>query len=184
MACDECEKKELVLTKIVSGGQTGADRGGWDAAIELRIKYGGWIPGGAKAEDGRVPAIYLANGPLYDGIWETLSDGYRERTELNALIADGTVIFTCGPIMTGSGSKLTLDKCERHGRLFLHVDLATFVDSTSRNNHPNAIDKASRIVYAFLVDKQIRTLNVAGSRESKAPGIQAKVKAVLLSACF
>ena len=42
-------KSEL---KIVSGGQTGADRGGLEAAIHLGLDWGGWAPKGWRAEDG------------------------------------------------------------------------------------------------------------------------------------
>ena len=40
--------------KIVSGGQTGVDRGALDAAIALGIPHGGWCPKGRKAEDGPI----------------------------------------------------------------------------------------------------------------------------------
>lgn len=50
------------IAKIVSGGQTGADRGGLDAAIELGIRHGGWCPKGRKAEDGAIPATYQSRG--------------------------------------------------------------------------------------------------------------------------
>ncbi len=30
--------------KIVSGGQTGVDRAGLEAAIALGLPYGGWVP--------------------------------------------------------------------------------------------------------------------------------------------
>lgn len=36
---------------IVSGGQTGADRGAMDAAVQLGLDYGGWAPAGLRAED-------------------------------------------------------------------------------------------------------------------------------------
>lgn len=35
-----------MLRKIVSGGQTGADRAGLDAALELGLELGGWCPKG------------------------------------------------------------------------------------------------------------------------------------------
>mgnify|MGYP006305357071 FL=1 len=47
-----------MLQKIISGGQTGADRAGLDVAIELGIPHGGWIPKGRKAEDGVLPDKY------------------------------------------------------------------------------------------------------------------------------
>lgn len=36
----------MSITKIISGGQTGADRAGLDAAIALGIPHGGWCPKG------------------------------------------------------------------------------------------------------------------------------------------
>ena len=47
-----------MIKKIVSGGQTGADRAGLDAAIECGVEYGGWLPKGRTAEDGILPAGY------------------------------------------------------------------------------------------------------------------------------
>ncbi len=41
-----------MIDKIISGGQTGADRAGIDVAIELGIPHGGWIPKGRRAENG------------------------------------------------------------------------------------------------------------------------------------
>jgi putative molybdenum carrier protein len=40
--------------KIISGGQTGADRAALAVAIELGIDYGGSIPKGRLAEDGPI----------------------------------------------------------------------------------------------------------------------------------
>ena len=39
--------------KIISGGQTGVDRGALDAAIALGLDHGGWCPLGRLAEDGQ-----------------------------------------------------------------------------------------------------------------------------------
>ena len=43
-----------MLRKIISGGQTGADRAGLDFAIETGLEHGGYVPKGRKAEDGRI----------------------------------------------------------------------------------------------------------------------------------
>ena len=43
---------------IVSGGQTGADRGALDFAIEYGFTHGGWAPHGREAEDGKIPLKY------------------------------------------------------------------------------------------------------------------------------
>jgi len=39
------------IEKIISGGQTGADRAALDFAIANGIPYGGWLPKGRKTED-------------------------------------------------------------------------------------------------------------------------------------
>ncbi|MFH7326653.1 YpsA SLOG family protein [Desulfurivibrio sp. C05AmB] len=41
-----------MLTRIISGGQTGADQAGLDVAIKLGIPHGGWIPKGRMTEAG------------------------------------------------------------------------------------------------------------------------------------
>ena len=40
--------------RIISGGQTGVDRGGLVAAMSYSIPVGGWVPKGRMAEDGAV----------------------------------------------------------------------------------------------------------------------------------
>jgi hypothetical protein len=44
--------------KIISGGQTGADRAALDFAIKQGIPHGGWCPKGRRAEDGPIDAKY------------------------------------------------------------------------------------------------------------------------------
>ena len=46
----------MAIEKIISGGQTGADIAGVDAAIFCNFPYGGWLPKGRKTENGAVPA--------------------------------------------------------------------------------------------------------------------------------
>ena len=147
------------VTRIVSGGQTGADRGGLDAAIELGIEHGGWCPRGRRAEDGTIPARYR--------LTETDSDRYDVRTERNVVDSDGTVVFTRGA-PTG-GSALTVALARRHGRPVLHIDLDT-------DQH------APAHVREWLAAEGIRVLNVAGTRESGCPGLAADVRAVLVAA--
>jgi len=36
----------MIVKKIISGGQTGADQAALDVAIKLGIPHGGWIPKG------------------------------------------------------------------------------------------------------------------------------------------
>src|SRR5512139_1952957 len=70
-----------LVEKIVSGGQTGADRAGLDFAIEHGIPHFGWCPKGRKAEDGSIDWRY--------DLKETPSSDYPQRTEWNVRDSDG-----------------------------------------------------------------------------------------------
>ena len=93
--------------KIISGGQTGADRAALDWAIFHDVLHGGWCPKGRKAEDGPVAGHYALK--------ETPSASYPQRTQWNVRDSDGTVIFTMATKLTG-GSKLTADAAKKFGK--------------------------------------------------------------------
>ncbi len=135
------------LERIVSGGQTGVDRGALDAAIALGIPHGGWCPRGRLAEDGTIPTDYRLR--------ETPSSDYPVRTEQNVVDSDGTLILYRDRLF--GGTELTRRLCVKHGRPVLAVDLAAVED-------PDGIRR-------WLCEHTIRVLNVAGPRESSAPGI-------------
>lgn len=153
----------VLVDKIVSGGQTGADRGGLDAAIKLGIPHGGWCPRGRRAEDGKVPQRYVLR--------ETGSTSYQVRTRRNVLDSDGTVIFTRGRLE--GGSLLTQQIACETGKPCLHLDLGK-----TAADHTAAVQR----LRAWLVEERIRILNVAGSRASMAPGLQATVARLLVTA--
>ena len=88
--------------KIVSGGQTGVDRAGLEAAIALGLPYGGWVPKGRLAEDGAVP-------PRYVGMQEHTSSNYAVRTKANVRDSDATLIIVPSLPLSG-GTMLTLRK--------------------------------------------------------------------------
>jgi hypothetical protein len=83
-----------VNSKIISGGQTGADQGALDAAIELDIPHGGWAPKGRKTEAGPLSPKYQLN--------EMPSASYPARTEHNVVDSDGTLILSHVPLTGGS----------------------------------------------------------------------------------
>jgi hypothetical protein len=80
----------MSLLKIISGGQTGVDRGALEAALSASFPCGGWCPAGRKAEDGVIPEKYPVT-PLPGG-------GYRARTRKNVQESDGTVILAPGEL--------------------------------------------------------------------------------------
>jgi hypothetical protein len=142
---------------ICSGGQTGADRGALDWAIQYGIKHGGYCPKGRLAEDGIIP-------PQYQLI-ETRSSRYPGRTEANVKASDATLIFVERRL--GRGSRLTQRLCIKHNKPHLVVSDSTPI----------------QVVRDFLNQHKPRVLNVAGSRASAAPTIHARVQQVL-SAVF
>ena len=150
------------LHKIVSGGQTGVDRGALDAAIEADVPHGGWCPRGRRAEDGAVPDEYqLTPTDSYD---------YTVRTERNVLDSEGTLILCRGAL--SGGTKLTRELAKTSKRpVFIvdlkHVDLK-HVDSKQDGEDP---ESAVQDVLRWLRDHEISVLNVAGPRESQQPGI-------------
>ena len=102
-----------MIKKIISGGQTGADRAALDVALKLNITHGGWIPKGRKAEDGPLADKYQ--------LQEMPTDSYPKRTEQNVIDSDGTLIISRGK-PTG-GSDFTREMALKHKKQLLHVDL-------------------------------------------------------------
>lgn len=64
-----------MIKKLISGGQTGADRAALDVAIPFKTPHGGWIPKGRKAEDGPLSDKYQ--------LQEMSTGSYPKRTEPN-----------------------------------------------------------------------------------------------------
>jgi hypothetical protein len=152
-----------VILKVVSGGQAGADRGALEAALELGTPYGGWVPKGRRAEDGKVPACFSQ-------LQEHASEDYQHRTYANVRDSDATVIIAKTPL--SGGSKLTLRLCREQERPLKVLDAKSVMENQ---------DSATRVLIAWVRRDQIKVLNVAGSRESGCPGLQAAVKRVVQS---
>lgn len=136
--------------KIISGGQSGVDRGALDAAIQLGIEHGGWCPKGRKAEDGIIDAKY--------NLKETQENVYWKRTEKNILDSDGTLILPAETMTKGTA--LTIKLAKKHRKPTAVIPLI----STQKDGS----------LMAWLKSTGIRTLNVAGPRESLHPGIRIK----------
>jgi CheY-like chemotaxis protein len=139
----------MAMLKIISGGQTGADRAALDFAIKNGIPHGGWCPKGRKAEDGPIDARYQLK--------ETPSIDYLQRTEWNVRDSDGTVIFSIGEHLTG-GSLKTLNFAQREEKPW-------------RILSATAIEYAPERLCKFIEDNHIKVLNVAGPRASKEPDV-------------
>jgi hypothetical protein len=149
-----------VIERIVSGGQTGADRAGLDAAIACGVPHGGWCPKGRTAEDGVIHERYQ--------LTETEGASYLARTERNVKQSDGTVVFTLGEL--AGGSLRTGDFARRHQKPWCHIRLGEASDQQAADD-----------LRQFVKAHEIRSLNIAGSSESREPGLRQRVQAVVSS---
>ena len=151
-----------MIQKIISGGQTGADQGGLQAARELGISTGGFAPRGWLTEDGPMRALLQ-----YFGLKECAQHGYPARTKANVLQSDGTLLV--GPHRT-AGSALTAKLANDNRKPLFHVPFNDAED-----------DRIGEFRY-WLERFGIRVLNVAGNRESESPGIRQFTKDFLIAA--
>ena len=148
------------ISKLVSGGQTGADVAAWDAALSKGIPTGGWVPRGRTNEAGQIPSFY-------PGLLETRTADVKERTEANVKASGATLIFSNGPLK--GGSLFTLEKAQQHQKELMHIDF-------ERIGEEEVLVRLKKWLEG-LPEKCV--LNVAGPRHSEDPTIYARVRGVL-----
>lgn len=138
-----------LLDKVISGGQTGADILGLQLAQKAGIPVGGTMSKNyygtplIESNDGIDRSSFGFTMLPYPG---NMSAAYRNRTAANAMNADGTVYFR-GP-ETSSGFFATRNAVSDAGKQFL--------------DNPQSADE----LYDWIVNNNIKTLNVAGNRGS------------------
>lgn len=151
-----------MIERVISGGQTGADQAGWHAARRFGIETSGWMPKGFLTEDGPLDPEAAA---LYGAV-EHFSSEYPPRTRANVSAADATIWFGDPD---SRGGKLTISIVRSQpGKRFCVI------------RRP---DEPLRLVFEvaewFKWMRDVKVLNVAGNRESSAPGIGALVEEYL-----
>lgn len=144
-----------MVSKIISGGQTGVDRAALDAAIALGYPIGGYVPKGRIAEDGAVPIKY----PMT----ETASADYTDRTKRNIAACGATIILIQNERDMRGGTLLTRRiVAESACCVGCVIDMSKPNASVVMRNFWSVIEKAEPLV---------TVVNFAGPRESKSPGI-------------
>lgn len=149
----------LKIRKIISGGQTGADRAALDFALENGFEIGGFVPKDRLSEDGEIPA-------KYPNLIETKTKDYRQRTKLNVKNSCATLILSHGKL--AGGSLLTKKFAERYEKPFRLIDLSEL-----------AIEQAVKRTDEWLKTINCENLNIAGSRASEDFLIYQKTKTFL-----
>jgi hypothetical protein len=153
--------------KIISGGQSGTDQAALRAAKAAGLPTGGFAPKGWLTEDGPVPWLREF------GLVESEPSSYAARTRLNVTTADATLVFDC---VESQGTNLTYRECDRQKKPFRGI-LMERVGKDKVRLCCAAIPPEQ--ITDWIQDQKIRILNVAGNRESKAPGIGERVERFL-----
>jgi hypothetical protein len=160
-------KRNKVLRKIISGGQTGADQAALDAAIKYGMPHGGWIPKGRKTEKGVLPSRYQME--------EMKTGRYSRRTRQNVLDSDGSIIFFYEKV--SGGTKYTWKTARKHKKPFMLINLCEL-----------PAFQAVSAIWSWVCENSVGVVNVAGPRARKSPRIYEAVKfivgcVVLLAVC-
>jgi Circularly permutated YpsA SLOG family len=135
----------MALIKIVSGGQTGVDRGALDAAIAAGFPCGGWCPADRSAEDGIISDRY--------GLTPFPGWGNRKRTRQNVIDSDATVILHFESL--SGGTRLTRNLCALEKKPFITLDARRMAEPA-----------AAAAICEFVAENNVQILNVAGPRLS------------------
>ena len=133
---DEEKKQTVEITRnendtkvhtftIISGGQTGADQGGLEAAKSLNIKTAGWAPVDFMTNKGPDPS--LANMYGLKAIKRTTemsakSKGYAKRDKMNVNLCDVFIGFIVDEPKTGMGTLKTANYAKTKKYKYIDVD--------------------------------------------------------------
>ncbi len=134
---------QILIKKIVSGGQAGVDRAALDVAILLNIPHGGWCPKGRLAVDGPIAHRYQLK--------ETPTSEYSERTAWNVRDSDATLILVRGE--PKGGTQLTANVAAELKKPYLIVDLSN--------------EQSINAIVEWIVANKINILNIAGPRATE-----------------
>lgn len=179
---------QVVLKKVVSGGQTGADMGALMAARHAKLETGGWAARKYITSRGPNPVFarkYGLKEIQLEGAEAKRSDGYVARSQQNVIDSDATLAFQ---VHSSPGTRKTIHFCangtwiskeqvawgKRNGVPFLRGKLKPVIlisrsvdmDNVDRKMHYDADCEALK---QFLIQFRVKTLNVCGNREMNSP---------------
>jgi len=155
--------ERIVLERVVSGGQTGVDIAALRAAKLLGVATGGWLPKGCLTLDGKRPEYIREYG-----MQEHASASYAARTYANVRDSDATLRIAVN--FQSPGEICTLNAINKYDRLF--GDVIVHRVHVLRESGILVIDRDDvGYIAEWVLQRNIRVLNVAGNSENTAPGI-------------
>ncbi len=131
-----------MIRKVVSGAREGVERAALDAARNLYLGFGGWIPQAWGLENSELVKTYRLN--------TINSDSPVQAAEQNILESDGVLIITMGE--PAENATIGRHLAERHNLPFLYIDMERLP----------AFEAAKRIE-AWIAEYSIEVLCVTGS---------------------
>ena len=147
----------MAIKKIISGGQAGVDQAALLVATELGILIGGWCPLGGLDEHG---FSIFEKYPLRAVAGLDFVESVTERKKRNIQDSDGTLIIVppgSGIEAIPDGTVLTVEYAIEQRKPYLIVPFSSKTDISQ--------------ISLWIKENSIKTLNVAGPRESSFPGI-------------
>lgn len=138
-----------MLFKVISGGQTGADQAGLEAAQKLGIETGGYLPKGCRTEHGPNPELLTRFG-----MTEHYLKDYPPRTACN--VRDSDLTLRLAVDFNSRGEVLTHKMCLYYNKPFLDVDM-------NPEKKPTPEWVASQIA-----EYKPKVINIAGNSKSTA----------------
>jgi hypothetical protein len=146
-----------MLTKIISGGESGANQAAWRAAKAYGLVTGGWMPKGFLNDNGPHPEFAQQCGAV-----ELPTESEHTCTERNVQDSDATVWFG---LTTNADAHATVAACLAFRKPYMPV-------------YPGASFEPAHIA-DWIGENKIKTLNVGGNRELSEPGIGDRVEQFL-----
>lgn len=153
-----------MITRIISGGQTGVDIAALRAAKSLGIPTGGTMPKGWRTLAGPKPEY----ADLF-GMKESSFRDWAPRTIANVIAGD--VTLRIAQDLHSPGERCTLNALRNAKRDHFGISLDVIIGA-----HPRQLDTCVEWLRGY---GRCLTINVAGNSEQTAPGIEAVAEEIL-----
>lgn len=153
---------KILLQRVISGGQTGADQAGLYSAKAYNYETGGFAPLGFRTLAGNNPSILRDEFHLE----ETTQRNYQVRTAMNVKSSDATIRLATN--FDSPGELCTMNAIRKYGKPFIDIDLRMQLSSDKKIREAYINSKADEFI-RFLINHQVITLNVAGNADRHPP---------------
>lgn len=183
-------ERPLALQKVVSGGQTGADRAGLEAAHGVGLATGGFAPQGFLTSDGADTTLKSKFGlqqiPLPGGKRNSVSVAqmYVQRSIKNVDTSDVTIAFR---LKESTGTDKTIGYCQ--------TQKWQVVSNGAKTKNPyrhclvitdvSDVTEAAERILEFISTHNPRVINICGHRDDTTagrPGFSSAVRTILTTA--